>query len=289
VRREEHPAHRPTRYHWAAGLHPGHWVPALGGWLAGFMLLGTGAVMADVRSPLLDAGAFCILAALAWTGYWLIAVPNMKRFRRATDARLKQQYEDDYDYRMLEYQDRIHPDLQGKLQDMNTLRNKARELLQSKFGDSDPFAKDNLGKLDRLSISYIQMLVALTEYDQYVGLVDPESIERDLEAARLATEQSSASLRDVGLKQVELLEGRLERYRKAEHTMSLIRAQLKNVETTMKLLLDTAMTAADPKRVGRDIDIVLQNIRDSEILSAELASYDEMERATEYARLKDKL
>ncbi|MDQ3023565.1 MAG: hypothetical protein M3R04_04140, partial [bacterium] len=110
----------------------------------------------------------------------------------------------------------------------------------------------------------------------------------DLEAAKLATEQSEAALRDIGSKQVQLLEGRLARYRKAQESMQVLRGQVKNVETTMKLLLDTAMTAADPKRVGKDIDMVLQNIRDSEVLSAELATYDDLEREIDYERLPQK-
>jgi small nuclear ribonucleoprotein (snRNP)-like protein len=260
-------------------------VPALGAWLAVMLLGATAAAVTDLRTPLGALVPFIVLGALAWTGYWLIAVPNMPRFRRATDARLRNEYENDFDYRMLEYQDRVSVDLQGKVSDMTILRDKAREMLKSKFGEEDLFAKDNLAKLDRLAISYLQMLVAQTEYEQYISLVDPQSIEADLEAARLTTEQSGeAGLRDVGQKQVTLLEGRLARVHKASEQMRMITGQLKNVETTMKLLLDTAMTVADPKRVGKDIDMVLQNIRDSEVLSAELSAYDDLERELELSR-----
>jgi hypothetical protein len=288
VRAYDHPAHRSTRYHWAAGLNPWHWVPALGAWIAVFLLgltaLGTPLVRGEVTALI----PFLVLGALAWSGYWLVAVPNMPRFKRATDARLRNEYENDFDYRMLEYQDRISVDWQGKVSDMCILRDKAREMLKSKFGEEDPFAKDNLVKLDRLAISYLQMLVAQTEYEQYISLVDPGSIEADLEAAKLNITQagSDAALRDVGSKQVTLLEGRLARVHKAQEQMQIVKGQLKNVETTMKLLLDTAMTVADPKRVGRDIDMVLQNIRDSEVLSQELATYDDLERELDHNKVR---
>ncbi len=288
MRPEDHPAHRPTRYYWAAGLNPLHWVPALGAWLAVFLLAVTAVSVPAVHGAI-NATPFIAIAALGWSGLWLIVMPNTKRFKRATDAKLQEQYAGDYQYRLLEYKDRINPDLQGKVQEIGALRDKTREMLASKFGDSDPFAKDNLVKLDKLAISYLQMLVTLTEYDQYISLVDPESISRDLEAAQAATAQSEASLRDIGQRQVDLLQNRLTRYKKANEGIQAIRGQIKNVETTMKLLLDTAMTVADPKRVGRDMDTVLKNIHDSEVLSAELASYDEMERDTEYARVKEGL
>jgi hypothetical protein len=278
VRPQDHPAHRSTRYHWAAGLNPWHWVPALGAWLAVFLLGLTAMGVSVVRTELTALIPFIAVAALGWSGYWLIAVPNMPRFKRLTDSRLREEYENDFDYRMLEYQGRIGVELQGKISDMNILRDKAREMLKSKFGEEDPFAKDNLVKLDRLAISYLQMLAAQTEYEQYIRLVDPGSIEADLEAARINAAQSGgdAALRDVGSKQITLLEGRLARVHKAQEQMQVVTGQLKNVETTMKLLLDTAMTVADPKRVGRDIDEVLQNIRDSEVLSQDMAHVNEV-------------
>ena len=38
------------------------------------------------------------------------------------------------------------------------------------------------------------------------------------------------------------------------------------------------MTAVDPQRVSRDIEQVLENIRQSETLGEELAVYDDLER-----------
>ena len=76
------------------------------------------------------------------------------------------------------------------------------------------------------------------------------------------------------------------RVMKAHEQMAVIRGQLKNVETTMKLLLDTAMTVADPKRVGKDIDTVLQNIRDSEVLSADMAQLSDLEQGRDLGKVK---
>jgi hypothetical protein len=82
------------------------------------------------------------------------------------------------------------------------------------------------------------------------------------------------------------LQNRLKRYEKALKRIDLIKAQCKNVEATMKLIVDQAMTAHDPKRVGRDIDVVLNNIEESEILTAELSAYDDLEAELDSARFK---
>jgi hypothetical protein len=284
MRSEDHPARRPTRYHWAAGLNPLHWGVGLAGWIAVFVTGAAGAM----GSPLGGLAPWLAAASLAWSGFWLVAVPNNPRFRRATDAALNHKYENDYEFQLALLYERVNAELYFKVQEMTLLRNRAREILQHKFGSYDPFAKDNLEKLDKLSISYLKLLTALSEYGEYLGLVNPESIVKDLDQARRAVEQAEPAIKPVREKQVTLLENRLARYRKAQTRIELINAECINIETTMKLLVDQAMTAPDSERVSRDIDQVLTNIRESEVLTQELAVFDDLERELDDTRLRNK-
>lgn len=292
----DHPALRPTRYHWAAGTDPLHWVPALGAWLAVIMLGATAPFLGG--DAILHIIPFIATAALAWTGWWLIGVPNLPRFRRIVDSRNAKQFEWDYDYEIASLLPRIDRDLHNKVEDITALRTQARKILSDKFDAADPFAKDNLAKLDKLAINYLQLLAALTEHANYLSLVTPESIEHDLAAAKAGLinpgnaetgspgddpedglHRDGRVIQETQRKQVELLQNRLERYRKAQQRQQLIKAQCANVETTMKLLVDQAMTAQDPKLVGKDIDQVLSNISESELLSQELGQIDALSGA----------
>lgn len=285
MRPDDHPARRPTRYHWAAGLNPLHWGVAAGGWIATFFC-GTSGALGD---PLLGAlTPWLAMATLAWSGIWLIVVPNSPRFRRLTDAALKQRYENDYNYQLAGLYDRVDADLYFKVQELSQLRDRAREILAAKFGSQDPFAKDNLEKLDKLAISYLKLLTALSEYGEYLGLVNPDSIDKDLQLAKQAVATAEPAVRDARLKQVTLLENRLARYHKAQSRIELIKAECGNIETTMKLLLDQAMTAQDSQRVSRDIDQVLSNIRESEVLSQELSTLDDLEHELDDSRWRSK-
>lgn len=280
-----HPALRPTRYVWAAGTHPAHWVPALGAWMA-VLLLGLTALAPGWNQVLPRIMPFIATAALAWSAWWLIGVPNIPRFRRATDAKLLAEYEGDYDFQSAELLPRIDSSLRLKVDDITLLRNQARKILGERFGGTDPFARDNFAKLDTLAISYLRLLAALTEHANYLDLTSPEGIERDLTAAQAALAEAApqrdadapddetAAVSAARQKQVELLEGRLARYKKAVARRELIKTQCQNVETTMKLLVDQAMTASSAERVGRDIDQVLSNINESETLSQELSQLD---------------
>ena len=267
-------SHNPARYHWAAIRHPLHQVGAALGWLA-TLGLGIGSLVGAVSS---EPAGWLALASILWSGIWLLVLPSNPRFRRLTDAQLAERFALDFDYQIAALGGRVDGDLQEKLREITRLRNKAREILEDKFGSNDPFAKDNLQKLDSLAISYLQLLVALTEYDHYLSLVDPQNIELEISKAQLLLQEATdTAIRDARSSQVKLLENRLDRYHRAENRLQLVTAQCHNVETTMKLLVDQAMTALDPKRVNRDIEQVLENIRSSETLSEELATYDELE------------
>jgi len=285
MRLPDHPARRPTRYHWAAGLNPLHWVPALGLWLAVLFLGITGALGLPEVLPVTP---WLAAAALFWSGVWLIAIPNSPRFKRAVDAQLAGRYSDDYAFQLSGLIPKVAEDLQDRAEQITLLRNKARSILSQKFGEHDPFAKDNLLKLDRLAISYLQLLAALSEYAEYISLVDPQSIEHDLAAAKENAQRESAAVGEAWRKQVVLLQNRLERYHGAQQKLAFVKAQCSNVEATMKLLVDQAMTTADPQRVGRDIDQVLDNIRESEVLTAELSAFDELEREIDDHRLRER-
>ncbi len=216
----------------------------------------------------------------------MLVLPITPRFKRSVDANLAGLYENDYSYQYSGLVGRINPNLHSRAGDITRLRDKAREILTGKFGDHDPFAKDNLEKLDRLAISYLQLLASLSEYDEYLSLVNPQSIEDQLKDEEEKHAASSGDIHTTQERTISLLKNRLDRYRKARQRVELIKAQCKSLDTTMKLLVDQAMVAADPQRVGRDIDQVLHNIKESEILTADLAAFDEMEREIDSGRLE---
>ena len=120
------------------------------------------------------AASWLAAGTIAWSLFWLLVVPNNPRFRRSVDAKLKAAHENDFDYQYLELGGRIALDYRHHADSMRALRNRARSILEEKFGTHDIFARDNLDKLDRLAISYLQLLAALTEYQEYVDLVDPQ-------------------------------------------------------------------------------------------------------------------
>jgi hypothetical protein len=225
------------------------------------------------------AAASCVVFSLGWSGLWLLVMPNLPRFRRVVDSRLMARYEDDFDYQLDGLKPRISRNLALKVRDIAALRNKTREVMQNRFGAVDPFAQDNLVKLDRLAINYLQLLATLTDYDEYLSLVDAANLESELASTQKSLDDADRELAPIRQRQLLLLSNRLLRYRKIEARIKVLSGEAANIETTLRLLMDQAMTTADSQRVGQDIDAVLTNMRESELLAEDLAVFDELERS----------
>jgi hypothetical protein len=125
----EHPAKRPTRYHWAAGLNPLHWGPAIAGWAGTLVLGGVSLAGQDWAGP---AALLSGTASLGWSALWLLLLPATPAFKRLTDAKLQAQYENDYSYQLVDLSQRIHPDLRDKVDMITAVRDKAREILSAR-------------------------------------------------------------------------------------------------------------------------------------------------------------
>jgi hypothetical protein len=277
VNQPNHPGLRPTRYHWAAGTNVLHWLPAIGGWSACAVLgaLGTSGTGAASLNSL---AALCALGALSWSGLWLLIVPALPTFRRVIDSRLGAKFENDYAYQSDLVLQRASPALLPYLRAISSLRNKAREIMLRRFGKHDPFAQDNLAKLDKLAISYLQLLSTLADYDDYLSVVDANHLTQEIAATQAGLANADEELRTLRERQLLLLQNRLARYRKVEGRLTLLKEEASSIETTMKLLADQAMTTPESRSVWGDIDTVLDNIKESELLSADLAVFDEFER-----------
>ena len=64
MRYDDHPARRPTRFHWAAGTNPLHWGPALIGWAATLISASGATVSPELGwlTPILAVGTWAALS-----------------------------------------------------------------------------------------------------------------------------------------------------------------------------------------------------------------------------------
>ncbi|MEZ5337106.1 MAG: hypothetical protein R3F46_02485 [bacterium] len=141
----------------------------------------------------------------------------------------------------------------------------------------DPYFVENRSKVQRLLISYLQISRAAARYGRYIGEADEQRIRRDIERlqaeARAAEERTGA----VKLRNADVLSRRLAKLGQARANLDYLSAQLETIEDTLLLVVEQAITLSNPRGSSMQIDTLLGNLEETELLTAELDAYMELQ------------
>lgn len=140
----------------------------------------------------------------------------------------------------------------------------------------DPYFKDNQSKAAILLANFLRIAVAMGRYAQYAGSAEPQQIEADIKRLITEADQAEPRIQQIKVKNIEILRKRLEKIVRAKANQEYLAAQLEAIEDTLKLVVDQAITLSDPKGIGQQVDNLLQNLQDTDLLSAEMDSYLEL-------------
>jgi hypothetical protein len=210
---------------------------------------------------------------------YLYFMATNPRFIRSVDARLE-------DAKLLKVdvlRDKLWPHIDRQLQDkyreLEQMTQRMRTEYEGMHGRGDAMQEDNYRKIIMLLASYLKIARAVTRYRGYLESVNPEQIKKDI--ARLQKQCEGVSeerILAVRKKNIDVLQKRLEKIEKAGTNWSYLMAQMEAIEDTMRLVVDQAITLSDPKGTGIQIDNLLVTLNDTELVSAEMEYYDELEQ-----------
>lgn len=142
----------------------------------------------------------------------------------------------------------------------------------------DPLLKENMRKVATLLASYLKLGVSVTRYHSYLQNVDSQRIKNDIERLQKELEGTEDErVKDVRQKNVDILQKRLEKIEKARANVKYLEAQMDTIEDTMRLVVDQAITLSDPKGMSTQIDSLLTTLQDTDLIAAEMESFDELE------------
>ena len=143
--------------------------------------------------------------------------------------------------------------------------------LKEKQEQIDRLAKENpaftvellageLGKLDALVRSFVELSVTCARYHDYLRSVDLNEIESDLMRYRKIMEHSTGEKRDIAQKNLAVLEKRKEKTTEIYGYLSSARGQLELIENTFRLLADQIVTMRSPQELGGQLDELLDGV-----------------------------
>jgi len=118
-----------------------------------------------------------------------------------------------------------------------------------------------LGKLEALVRSFVDLSVTCSRYQEYLKSVDLDEIERDLRRYHQILEKDpDENKRDLARKNIEVLERRKAKYGEIRGYLSSARGQLELIENSFRLLADQIVTMQSPTELGGQLDELMDGV-----------------------------
>jgi len=139
------------------------------------------------------------------------------------------------------------------------------------FSD-DPMVRAAVQNLETLSDTFLKLLLTGQRTRAFLEKADRGALLSKIEQEKKEAAQAEGRVREMRLRNVQLLEGRIERIDKAEQTVKIIEEQMEMIETSMDATHDNMMTMDKISEVGTQIDLMMTNLGDAQKLVTEMDS-----------------
>ena len=143
----------------------------------------------------------------------------------------------------------------------------SREQEINKLASANPsftgdLLRTELVKTHKLVESFLEMALTVNRYENYLGTVDVDALERDRERwhDRSIAPQASAPERDIALKNFAVIQRRVERVHEIARYLGVARAQLDLIENSFQLIADQIVTMQSPNELSGQLDDLLDGV-----------------------------
>src|SRR5258708_9791265 len=137
----------------------------------------------------------------------------------------------------------------------------AREQQINKLAASNPtftgdLLRTELVKTHKLVESFLEMALTVNRYENYLGTVDANALERDMARwhDRSTSQQASDPERDIAQKNFAVIQKRVERVHEITRYLGVARAQLDLIENSFQLIADQIVTMQSPNELSGQLD-----------------------------------
>jgi hypothetical protein len=154
----------------------------------------------------------------------------------------------------------------------NEDRERVRGLLEKQYeinmlaGQNPSFTGDllrhEIAKTQKLVDSFMEMAITCARYEEYLGRVDINSLERERERyrQRSASEKVQPQEREIAAKNLAIIEKRLEKLREIRQYLSVARGQLDLIDNSFQLIADQIVTMQSPTQLSGQLDELIDGV-----------------------------
>ena len=122
--------------------------------------------------------------------------------------------------------------------------------------------RTELGKTDRLVESFIDMAVTCGRYEQYLGSVDVDEMERSRGRWERVVQKGEPEDEETNIarKNLAVIMKRLDKMKEIHHYLMVARGQLDLIENSFQLIADQIVTMQSPQELTGQLDELLDGV-----------------------------
>jgi len=221
------------------------------------------AVLGGVASAAVLTGNWWLgLAGAGAEALWMLFAPDSRLLRKTWFDKRHKEEEDARRKLELDAKFKALPDADA----MRCLALREKQDQIHRLAEENPsFTVDllsgELGKLDALVRSFVDLSVTCARYQDYLKSVDLDEIQRDLRRYHQILERDTdAEKKELARKNLVVLEKRKEKYGEIRGYLSSARGQMELIENTFRLLADQIVTMQSPTELGGQLDELMDGV-----------------------------
>ena len=208
------------------------------------------------------ASNLVLLFAAAAELMYLGTVPRSDRYKRVVRSRrAAERTKPPSDREVLRS---LHRDDQKRYVRFRNIEKAIRDNFAKLSYASQGMLDAHLQKIDGLLDSYLNLLQLKDRYLRFAQRTGEEEIVRAINGLRAEMEQDPPRVRQVKARRLQILQKRLDKFKKANENLDLIEAQLATIEDVTRYVYEQSLTMQNPDEVSFQLDTLVNEVEETQ-------------------------
>lgn len=233
-----------------------NWITLVG--IAGFALVSGSAL------PLLLGAGLELM--------YLSVVPQNPRFQRLVRSWKLAEEQKEETGRLLAMFQEMTPEIRLRYADVDKIASEIRQNYLRLSSASQMFAPQMEERLQVLLKAYLRLLHAAWQHREYLRTTDIRRVESELQNLQKSAASDAARVQEINRKRIDILEKRIEKFKKIRETRDVIDAQCAAVQDVLGLLRDQSVTMHNPQQLTDHLDGLVRDVEHTEDSVREIES-----------------
>lgn len=198
-----------------------------------------------------------LLAGAGMEALWMLFAPDSRLLQKAVwDPQFAASRTHHTEQKFQQLQQDLPDPHWGRFRWLLSTREEILRLSADNPSFTTELLREELDKLDTLTLLYGDLASTIVRYQAYLKKVDVQTLEREMR--RLEGTKGPTS--DIVCKNLAILLRRKEKLREIDEYIPLAQAQMSLIESTFQLLADQVVTLQSPHELGSQLDELIDGV-----------------------------